>query len=102
MLSPIIFPVFVLVIRGDISFGSLQGVEKYYGGIAANQENVIESEQGAVAADDRRCSAVGVSILRQGGHAVDAAVATALCLGVVFSASSGIGGGHCTVEMYFP
>ena len=44
---------------------------------------------GVVATDDARCSAIGVSMLRQGGHAV----AAALCIGVVFSASSGIGGG---------
>lgn len=93
MLYTIPFPVFVLAIRGDISFERLQGVEKYDGGVEANQGNVIESQEGVVAADDCRCSAVGVSMLRQGGHAVDAAVATALCLGVVFSASSGIGGG---------
>ncbi|KAJ1394475.1 Nucleophile aminohydrolase, N-terminal [Sesbania bispinosa] len=32
-------------------------------------------------------------MLRLGGHTFDAAVATTLCLGVVFSTSSGIGGG---------
>ncbi|XP_068652339.1 glutathione hydrolase 3-like [Aristolochia californica] len=55
--------------------------------------DVVESEVGVVAADDSRCSAIGVSVLKEGGHAVDAAVATVLCLGVVNSMSSGIGGG---------
>ncbi|ESQ54316.1 hypothetical protein EUTSA_v10024658mg [Eutrema salsugineum] len=53
----------------------------------------IESENGVVAADDGRCSEIGASILRRGGHAVDAAVATTLCVGVVNPMSSGIGGG---------
>ncbi|KAL5572510.1 hypothetical protein UlMin_022107 [Ulmus minor] len=57
------------------------------------KENEVESEQGVVAADDGRCSEVGASILRKYGHAVDAAVATALCLGVVNPMASGIGGG---------
>lgn len=55
--------------------------------------DIVESEQGVVAADDGRCSEIGASMLRQGGHAVDAAVATALCLGVVNPMASGIGGG---------
>ncbi|XP_062187453.1 glutathione hydrolase 3-like [Phragmites australis] len=52
-----------------------------------------ESDVGAVAADDARCSEVGAAALRAGGHAVDAAVAAALCLGVVHPVSSGAGGG---------
>ncbi|KAB1199975.1 Gamma-glutamyltranspeptidase 1 [Morella rubra] len=35
----------------------------------------------------------GMEVLREGGHAVDASVATTLCLGIVSPASSGIGGG---------
>ncbi|CAH9101913.1 unnamed protein product [Cuscuta epithymum] len=61
--------------------------------LQTRNSNVVESERAVVAADDSRCSEIGVSILRMGGHAVDAAVATALCLGVVNPISSGVGGG---------
>lgn len=68
-----------------------------YKGESRTQAGVVESEFGVVAADDGRCSDIGVSVLRSGGHAVDAAVATALCLGVVHAMSSGIGGGSFMV-----
>ncbi|KAL0284530.1 UNVERIFIED_CONTAM: Glutathione hydrolase 1 [Sesamum angustifolium] len=51
------------------------------------------ARNGVVATDHGQCSTIGRDILRKGGHAVDAAVAAALCLGVVSPASSGIGGG---------
>ncbi|KAL1563283.1 Gamma-glutamyltranspeptidase 3, variant 2 [Salvia divinorum] len=54
---------------------------------------IVESQQAVVAADDGRCSEIGVMMLEKGGHAVDAAIATAICLGVVSPMSSGIGGG---------
>jgi len=54
-------------------------------------ENVAN---GAVAADDARCSEVGLRILQElDGNAIDAAVATALCLSVVNPSASGLGGG---------
>ena len=50
-------------------------------------------ENAAVATDHGACSQVGKNILVQGGNAVDAAVASTLCLGVASPASSGLGGG---------
>lgn len=68
------------------SFSVTNGHTKHRG-------EVIYALNGAVATDDRRCSRIGKEVLREGGHAVDAAVAAALCLGVVSPASSGLGGG---------
>ncbi|KAF3772948.1 Gamma-glutamyltranspeptidase 3 [Nymphaea thermarum] len=64
---------------------------------SGDEGDVIQAAHGVVAADDARCSDIGTAVLREGGHAVDAAVATALCLGVVSLMSSGIGGGSFLV-----
>ena len=47
----------------------------------------------AVASDNDVCTRIGADILKDGGSAVDATIATLLCLGAVQPQSNGIGGG---------
>src|SRR5262245_33201763 len=52
----------------------------------------VRSKHGIVVSQNRAASEIGARVLREGGHAADAAVATAFALGVVEPWMSGIGG----------
>ena len=48
-----------------------------------NPAYLIKAKHGAVASENVLCSNIGVEILKEGGNAVDAAVAATFCIGVV-------------------
>ncbi|KAI0374193.1 gamma-glutamyltranspeptidase [Pilatotrama ljubarskyi] len=58
-----------------------------------NPAYLVRATNGAVASENELCSEIGVDVMKEGGNAVDAAVSTTLCIGVVNMFSSGIGGG---------
>ncbi|KAG2234762.1 hypothetical protein INT48_000111 [Thamnidium elegans] len=67
--------------------------EAFFSDRSEDLPHLVVGKKGAVAVELKECSDAGLSILKKGGNAVDSAIASALCIGVVNSFATGIGGG---------
>ena len=90
---PFIIVIIVLACRPQMSCPSTLDIQSLEEQQRQIYSDVSSAGDGMVVSDNPVCSQVGADVLRDGGLAIDAAIATAFCLGVVSPASSGIGGG---------
>uniref|UniRef100_A0A6G1SD81 Gamma-glutamyltranspeptidase 1 n=1 Tax=Aceria tosichella TaxID=561515 RepID=A0A6G1SD81_9ACAR len=73
--------------------------ENYLGVVKYSPSEFGKFNKYAVSTDAAPCAKIGKDLLAKGGHAVDAAIGTLICMGVVLPNSLGLGGG-CLMTIY--
>ncbi|MBR0871742.1 gamma-glutamyltransferase [Bradyrhizobium tropiciagri] len=83
----------VLLLTGLSAPAFSQEQRRFYAPPATDALRSVFAENGMVVAQERLAAQVGADILRQGGNAVDAAVATGFAMAVTYPRAGNIGGG---------
>ena len=65
----------------------------FYAPLAADAVHSVPAEHGMVVAQEKTAARIGTDVLRRGGNAVDAAVATGFAMAVTYPRAGNIGGG---------
>ncbi|WP_454615908.1 gamma-glutamyltransferase [Bradyrhizobium cenepequi] len=83
----------VVLVVFTIVPAAAQEQRRFYMPPAADAMQGIAAEHGMVVAQEKLAARVGADIMRQGGNAVDAAVATGFAMAVTYPRAGNIGGG---------
>ncbi|MHC2338831.1 gamma-glutamyltransferase [Bradyrhizobium sp. USDA 4454] len=85
---------FAALLVAGIATSALGQVQRHaYEPSASDAARSIRAEHGMVVGQEKLAARVGADILRQGGNAVDAAVATGFAMAVTYPRAGNIGGG---------
>jgi gamma-glutamyltranspeptidase/glutathione hydrolase len=88
-----IFAGLVLVVACCVPAGAQEQRRGFYTPPAADAVHAAFAEHGMVVAQEKTAAQIGADVLRQGGNAVDAAVATGFAMAVTYPRAGNIGGG---------
>src|SRR5882757_2977788 len=83
----------LLVVACCVPAGAQEQRRGFYTPPAANTVHAAFAEHGMVVAQEKTAAQIGADVLRQGGNAVDAAVATGFAMAVTYPRAGNIGGG---------
>src|SRR5882757_6395527 len=86
-----LFAALLVIGLGAPAFGQEQ--RRFYTPPPADAVNGISAEHGMVVAQERLAAQAGAEFLRQGGNAVDAAVATGFAMAATYPRAGNLGGG---------
>jgi gamma-glutamyltranspeptidase/glutathione hydrolase len=88
-----IFAGIVLIVASWLPAGAQEQGRAFYTPPASDAVRAVAAEHGMVVAQERQAAQIGADVLRRGGNAVDAAVATGFAMAVTYPRAGNIGGG---------
>src|SRR5882757_7729221 len=88
-----IFAIIALILACSLPAGAQEQRRAFYTPPAADAVHAVAAEHGMVVAQEKIAAQIGADVLKRGGNAVDAAVATGFAMAVTYPRAGNIGGG---------
>ncbi|HMH98040.1 MAG TPA: gamma-glutamyltransferase, partial [Bradyrhizobium sp.] len=88
-----IFAIIALILACSLPAAAQEQRRAFYTPPAADAVHAIAAEHGMVVAQEKIAAQIGADVLKRGGNAVDAAVATGFAMAVTYPRAGNIGGG---------